>query len=438
MRRVTTCAPITGEAYASNWTNNVPEILAGLSNTSAKFYEFGKSPGDQGCDATNVTTDTTTFCVTKYQKQNIQTPYTIRATTAYDDNKNASDFSPIQDFQVANSDVTLISILNQAKYAGNSTDPLFKALNETSTNSQFYTAANDLSFLGCTEQYQFCNRGNGRCTNLTGLYGMKESIDKGVLALSAKQQAIYTVMWKAAWAMSMQWAITILSDDILLARDWVFTAKSQSSSPLPPDQWILESYNLHNLSLAVFQRRVNEYASPENFEIKPGVSSLDKIIRQEDPNLAALCNLQKIRSTTHMSFSILGMVIILVVGSVLVLLDWFLVQYIFWFRAMTHRRLAKKEDWTQGGTLILHKQVLEARGIGPWNTQDWAFPTLTKRFLTFSPTEAESEASMPLDQGQGMSSDDQSTAYDRGKHTAMPQHSSVAETYSFSEDKTSH
>lgn len=359
-----------------------------------------------------------------------------RTVTAYHNNVTASDFSPIQDFQVTNSDVTLVSILNQAKYAGNSTDPLFKALNETSTNSQFYTASNDLSFLGCTEQYQFCNRGNGRCTDLTGLYGVKESIDEGNLALNAKQQAIYTVMWKAAWAMAMQWAMTVLSDNVLLARDWVFTAKSQSSSPLPPDQWILESYNLHNLSLAVFQRRVNEYASPENFEIKPGVSSLDKIVRQEGPNMAALCDLQKIRSMTHMSFSILGMVIILVVGSILVLLDWFLVQYIFWFRAVTHRRLAKKEDWKHSGTLSLHKQALQAGGIGPWDTQDWAFPTLTKRYFTFSPSEAQSEASMPLGQGHWMTGDNQSAAYDGGKYTEVPYHNAVADTRSLGEDKT--
>lgn len=78
-RRVTTCAPILGEKYATEWTDGVPEKLAELSNTSAKYYEFGRDGEDQnGCYATNVTTPTTTFCVTKYLKDTTRTAYTLR------------------------------------------------------------------------------------------------------------------------------------------------------------------------------------------------------------------------------------------------------------------------------------------------------------------------------------------------------------------------
>jgi hypothetical protein len=77
-RRVTTCAPVLGEKYATDWKDEVPETLAGLSNTSARYYEFGRGKTNNGCDATNSTTNSTTFCVSKYQKENLQAAYTLR------------------------------------------------------------------------------------------------------------------------------------------------------------------------------------------------------------------------------------------------------------------------------------------------------------------------------------------------------------------------
>ncbi|KAF2010293.1 hypothetical protein BU24DRAFT_356210 [Aaosphaeria arxii CBS 175.79] len=383
MRRVTTCAPIrSDEAYSTEWREGVHEALVGRTNTSVRYYEFGN--GTKGCEGTNKTTDLTTFCVTQYQKDNFQVPYTVRGATAYHNNNSASDFEPIAAFRVPDADTTLLSIMSTAKYTGNVTDPLFNALNRSVVSQQvFFESTHDLNVLGCTEQYQFCNLGNGRCTALTGLYGIQQAFEIGDLSLNAKQSAMFQVMWKATWAMGLQWASKLLSDNLLLAKDWAFTAIAQTSSALPPDQWQSEAYNIHNLSLAVFQRRINEYAKPESFEIRPGVNSLNQLVEPTDPEMRALCGLQKIRSSDHYSVSILGMSIILVVGGVLILLDWILVQQIFWFRSVTHARQAKKADWTNTGTLQLYRQALESRGVGPWKVKDFEFPVLLSRNYTF-------------------------------------------------------
>ncbi|KAF2258184.1 hypothetical protein CC78DRAFT_549314 [Lojkania enalia] len=412
VRRVTSCAPILGEEkYSTGWRQNVSEAFVGKTNTSVKYFEFGK--GENGCEATNETTNLTTFCVSEYQKENVQNAYTVRTNNFYYNNKTASDFEPIQDFAVPNADVTLAAILNKALYAGNSTDPLFKALNQSEKNPTFYTASNDLSFLGCTEQYQFCNGASGRCTDLTGLYAIKHSIENGDLALTPRQNAVYQILWKSAWASAIRWAFQVLGPNLLLAQDWVFTVNSQTSSALPPYQWELESFNLHNLSLAVFQRRVNEYASPEIFEIRPGLSSLDQIIRPTDPDMLALCDQQKVKSVAHYSINVLGMAIILIVGSLLILLDWILIQQIFWFRTITHKKLAKKTCWQNDGTLMLYQQALESRGIGPWDTKNYMFPTLAseKRNLMFSPLGAQLEVSVPFQQDQWQYGHGQDTAY---------------------------
>jgi hypothetical protein len=228
-------------------------------------------------------------------------------------------------------------------------------------------------------------------------------------------------MWKSAWAMSMQWSFEVLASDILLARDWVFTAKSQTSSALPPKLWEDEAYNLHNVSLAVFQRRVNEYASPENFEIKPGVHSKDQIVRPTDPQMLELCRNQKIRSSDYYNISVLGMYVILLVGGLLILLDWTLIQQIFWIRAHTHHRMAKKTDWASTGTLELFRQALEARRIGPWDTGDYLFPTLQERGKTFTglgPRQDEQIPLAPLNSSSNIWS--LGTGYDGGKYSALP------------------
>jgi hypothetical protein len=306
---------------------------------------------------------------------------------------------------------------------GSITDPLFKALNQSSQNSQFYTASNDLNILGCIEQYQFCNLGNERCTDLTGLYGIKETIEKGDLLLTSRQEAVYRVMWKAAWSMAFQWAFEVLSDNILRARETVFTVKSITSSSLPSNQWEIEALNLHNLSLAVFQRRVWEFASPESFEIRPGLNSLKQIVRPTERNMLELCGVQKIRSGDHYSVSVLGMGIMLGVGSLLILLDWMLIQQIFWFRSLTSGRHTKKADWTNTGTLQLQRQALEARGVGPWNTKDYEVPVLAERFRTFVGLGTQGSLTVPLEQMDGAQwryGQEQEVAYNEGGYAAVP------------------
>jgi hypothetical protein len=226
----------------------------------------------------------------------------------------------------------LISIFNKAKYTAVVDDPLFNAHNNSwdvgSNAKNFSTPTNDISVLGCTEQYQFCNTANSKCTRLTGLYAALRTVENGDLQLSPQQAAIFRIVWKAAWSMVLQWATTIMDNALLLAQDFVFTMKSTTSSPLPDDQWVQEAHNLHNLSLAVLQRRINEFSSPENFDIRPGINSLTQINITTDPHEMNICQRQKIRSTAHVSVSVLGMCIILGVGSILILLDWTLIQQV--------------------------------------------------------------------------------------------------------------
>ncbi|KAH5522543.1 hypothetical protein HBI23_104690 [Parastagonospora nodorum] len=403
-RRVTTCAPIQVNKYATGWVDNLPESYGSKANTSVKFFEFGK--GDTGCTATrqNQTTAKTTFCISQWMKDYLPGAYHVTANTAYAENADASDFEPIPDFQVADADVILISIFNKAVYKGKVSDPLFEAHVPVEGNSQFYAPTNELAVLGCTEQYQFCQPMTQKCTNLSGLYAVLNAVNRGDIGLTGRQRSTFSVVWEAAWGMSMQWTIRLINERVLLAQNWAFTVIASGSSALPPNQWQQESSNLHNLSLAVFQHRINQYASPENFELSPGVRADANLDSPTDPNLLQLCKSQRVLSPRHYSVSVLGMAIILSVGTLLIILDQSVES--IWFRYFNPRcGLAKMAEWTQTGTMQLHRQTVEARGIGPWDRKNHDFPVIGSKGMTFIGLGAREEMI-------GQTKDDNKTQYE--------------------------
>jgi hypothetical protein len=75
LRRVTSCAPILANKYATRWNDNLTEGHVKIANTSIKFYEFGTSTF-MGCEAAvkSQITNLTTFCVSKYQKEYVKSP----------------------------------------------------------------------------------------------------------------------------------------------------------------------------------------------------------------------------------------------------------------------------------------------------------------------------------------------------------------------------
>jgi hypothetical protein len=78
-RRVTTCAPIRVDRYATEWRENLTQAYYQRNDTttSAKFFEFGRS--DTGCIATPLTqqTPSTTFCISQWMKDNLPGAYDV-------------------------------------------------------------------------------------------------------------------------------------------------------------------------------------------------------------------------------------------------------------------------------------------------------------------------------------------------------------------------
>ena len=296
--------------------------------------------------------------------------------------QDSSSYTPIPALNTTDSDVTLIGISSNVKYIGNITDPWFKALNRSLILDLVWTASRDLSVLGCTEQYQFCSSLK-RCTPLTGLYATTPATTS--LGLSAHQLAIFQLLWKAAWSTALRFEMTLLGSDVLLAKNALW-GDTGWSSRLPDRQWELEAFNMHNISLAFLQRSVVEYASPTDIEIRPGLRSLQQIVRPTDPEALRVCGIVKIRSVDHTSFSVLRLVLILVLGSGFIVLDFVLARAVGWAQTKTGWRLYKRAEWVDQSTLQLQRQALEGRGIGPWTGTDDDVPVLAGHGRTFSST----------------------------------------------------
>jgi hypothetical protein len=133
----------------------------------------------------------------------------------------------------------------------------------------------------------------------------------------------------------------------------------------------------------MFQHRIDRHSSPDTFELRPGLNALEQLDVPTDLDILDLCKRQRILSARHYSVSVLGMAIILVVGSLLITLDQTIET--LWFRYFqAGYQLAKRAEWSQTSTLNLHRQALEARGIGPWERKNHDFPVMEARHKTFT------------------------------------------------------
>ncbi|KAF2494028.1 hypothetical protein BU16DRAFT_512272 [Lophium mytilinum] len=384
IRRVTTCAPILIEQrYSSGWT----EFNGTLPGDTYKAYRFGP-------DVPQFLPENVTMAVSNYSQYLAAPPYTTGSFNSYLRNASSSDYIPISDLNSTDSDVSILSIINRAVYLGNVTDPLFRATNDSYLPG-FKTASQVASFLGCTQQYQFCSR-RTTCTPLTGLYDVRIEAAK-TLNLTPIQASTFTLLWKSAWSMTLQLTTVLLGSNMLLANDYLWGATSYSSS-LPDNQWEVEAANMHNISLAMLQRSVVEYASPPDIQIRPGLRSPSQMEPPADDGMRALCQNQKVISKDHAGFSVVGLAIILAVGSLLILLDLFVARIVLWIG--WGRFASMQDEWVQQGLLQVQRQALEARGIGPWEGKDGDVPVLVGDGDLFrSSTTTATESNIQLKRG---------------------------------------
>lgn len=171
-----------------------------------------------------------------------------------------------------------------------------------------------MSFVGCTEQYQFCH--SARCSPLTGLYASDKT--KNAIAQTDAQSALSNLLWKAIWGTNMSYLIIFLGADVLRANEKLYRLGFLSSAP-ENSQWQLEMENMHNVSLAFLQRRFVDFADHPSLEIRPNATVRDYL----DPpgEQERFCDAMKIRSSGHTSFNVVALLALCLTCIFIILLS---------------------------------------------------------------------------------------------------------------------
>ena len=148
----------------------------------------------------------------------------------------------------------------------------------------------------------------------------------------------------------------------LLASEKVYDLRSPG---LPNNQWMNEVSSWFGISMAKLQQKIVQLATgPENI---PEGATL-KHLASESKFTKHLCDNQKIRSSSGtISFSVLGVAIILVVGSLIIFTNLILDMLVGFIRRKTGWNDYKRLQWILDEKLQLQRLAYEGANQGEWS-----------------------------------------------------------------------
>lgn len=234
---------------------------------------------------------------------------------------------------------------------------------------------------------------------MSGLYAIDDKLVSTV-GFNYAQIATFRLLWKATWAMQIRYVLLNLGANILLAKDKLYISLDRLSSTLPPNQWHAEVENIHNISMAILQRRVVDHASPSSFKLNGSLRSDKYIIPENDTESLRLCSHQRIRTSEYSSFSVLGLALIFLGGAFIILINILLAGTVGWFQRKTGRGLHRRLEWIEGEMLQLQRMLFEGWGIGPWNGDQNIVPVTALFGQKFQPRNPLPMSSKPEHMGE--------------------------------------
>lgn len=288
------------------------------------------------------------------------------------DNLNESDFSPISALRIKKSDISLLVLQNNAAFSGVIVDPWYRATTPKvigQTQTSLYRSDHALSMLGCTEQYQYCN--STSCVEPTGF----NSLSTEGVVLNDEQIAITRLLAAFGSSLSLSWGVHTLGANLLLAQDYLYLEplpdETAVSAPFGNDQWTKEVRNIANTMLAALQRRVVDFASPPPYPINLNSTFKDSL--QIKGLERSLCNQIRVRNASYFNFSVVGLAIMLAIGTTVITANLLCVPRIpFWWRQRFKKDNYPKREWVEGHLFRLQKTAFEAHGLELWDNEDEA------------------------------------------------------------------
>ncbi|KAF2138635.1 uncharacterized protein K452DRAFT_204656, partial [Aplosporella prunicola CBS 121167] len=327
-RQLTACAPLKTDAYSllRNDSDNV---------FGAPYTEYYYGP-----PTTNQTNYTYAFPLKTPASSTNPNDYTLAHLAAYANGEGAAAFEPIADLHVPDADVSLYFLsANDVNYIQPVDDPWFAAHQLTShqedtvvgSDTPVWRRDEPATVLACTQQYQYCNPNlpeSEGCTPLAGIDGWRNSASPDAIPMrnaagediwrtSLQRAALRYVVDKAIYT-TIADVVGSLNSGALLSRNSMWLG---IQGPMGERQWQSEVEHWHRSSLAVLQRLMIEQATGgklSDADISPWMTGPDGTAEWKR------CKGQLVRSTQFASFSILGLIIIFVIGGFFVILSYLL------------------------------------------------------------------------------------------------------------------
>ncbi|KAF2142260.1 uncharacterized protein K452DRAFT_200233, partial [Aplosporella prunicola CBS 121167] len=375
-RRVTECAPLNTD----NYTLPYPE---GRNITS---YFYGTNVNGVGTTQLPITAQ---FSTDKPFKSTSQTSdYSVMSMVAFVDT-NKVEFVPIKELQRNDADVSLhFFSSNNVLFADKSDDAIYSAhtpcaeMRKGNDSTVMYCRDQPVTVLACAHQHQICDATKSPDEGCQPLLGFDQTVEwqdtHSPFSQSSEktQNTLTPSMWKAQDRLtSSMWFGSSIVDVLKDIGISALTARKSLSGGhqglLPNTQWQKEVENLHLTSLAALQRQVIESANgPPSFE--------SVIARPKDSYEKKICKNQKVTNYDYSSFSVLGLVILLSVGTLVIVVSYCIESIAETVQKRKNWDTYSRLEWIANDTLQLQRLAHEELGLGTWSVTDGSNP-ITKK-----------------------------------------------------------
>ncbi|KAL5360856.1 hypothetical protein BJX96DRAFT_75962 [Aspergillus floccosus] len=279
-------------------------------------------------------------------------------------------FTPIAPLNRADAVVSLAFLShNGVFYPAPVNDPLFSAHYEyrLTENVTYWYPDLYVTVLGCVMQHQICNARDEDihriCSQPDRPDLSPEALDKMIidLGLNPRQAATAILLLFISSTFGIQDVTFGLAAGGLCAQESL--AADNGNAALPDHQWIIESQNFFNITLANLQQVLIQYASPP-------IGMQENWVRMDpDPEYfyRETCGRQKVKATGgHQSFSVLGLAITLFIGALIVVVSLTADSVVGYWQTSRRWGLHRRGWWVIDGKLQLGRLSQEARGFGRW------------------------------------------------------------------------
>ncbi|KAF2730351.1 hypothetical protein EJ04DRAFT_545814 [Polyplosphaeria fusca] len=273
-------------------------------------------------------------------------------------------------------------------------DPLFAAhvrmgdLGNVDTGEDLasYTSDEPIAPMSCAVQMQYCNPNKPEGSRCEPLRGMSDPRSTSEVQKVFGDGSHFEVIKHAnkMWTGSVYFInnlVSFVGASALRAR---LGLAYGYSGPLPSTQWHLEAEHWFKGTLASIQDAFVAAASGQPASLAPFLDA-------PAPNATisqSLCRNQKIVSTNYMSFNVLGVSLVFLLGSLIILCDTALEPTVSWFQRRRYRAHQLKTtfypdeahplyaalEWSHTSTLQLQRLAHEEAGWGTWSACDGDTP----------------------------------------------------------------